>query len=72
MSTDIVMPGGMDGAELGPDARRRMPGLKVIYASGYTRNGMGGGIDLDADIDLVNKPYSKEDLGRIVHTVLNR
>jgi PAS domain S-box-containing protein len=54
--TDVVMP-GMDGVALGQEARRLVPGIKVILASGYpvssqakTNSGLG-------DFDLINKPY---------------
>jgi DNA-binding NtrC family response regulator len=33
--TDIVMPGGMNGFDLGSAATRMRPRLKVIYMSGY-------------------------------------
>ena len=72
MLTDIVMPGGMDGAQLARKAREAMPGLKVVYASGYTRNGMGGGIELDPDIELVNKPFSQDELGRALRRALDQ
>src|SRR5258707_408397 len=34
--TDIVMPNGMNGRELGIVIRAQRPDLKVIYMSGYT------------------------------------
>ncbi|HEY0939130.1 MAG TPA: ATP-binding protein [Steroidobacter sp.] len=34
--TDIVMPGGMNGFELGRLARERRPHLPVLYATGYS------------------------------------
>ena len=36
--TDVVLPGGINGRELADEARRRRPELKVLYATGYTRN----------------------------------
>jgi CheY-like chemotaxis protein len=35
MLTDIVMPGGMNGFELGRAARANRPDLAVLYMSGY-------------------------------------
>jgi CheY-like chemotaxis protein len=34
--TDIRLPGSMDGWRLAEEARRLRPGLKVIYATGFT------------------------------------
>ena len=33
--TDIVMAGGMTGVDLAQEARRRRPGLKILFTSGY-------------------------------------
>jgi PAS domain S-box-containing protein len=54
--TDIVMPGGMGGRELAAVARQRRPGLKVLFTSGYTKNGVVRG-DGGSDLDLLSKPY---------------
>jgi CheY-like chemotaxis protein len=34
--TDVVMPGGMNGVELGVQLQRDRPDLKVLHMSGYT------------------------------------
>src|SRR5690606_27113127 len=44
LSTDIVLPGGVNGRELANRARELRPGLPVLFTSGYsedvvTRNG---------------------------------
>src|SRR5207244_4132002 len=33
--TDVIMPGGLDGAQLAHEVHRRRPGLKVLFTSGY-------------------------------------
>lgn len=35
--TDIRLPGGMDGWQLGEAARALRPGLPIIYATGFTQ-----------------------------------
>jgi CheY-like chemotaxis protein len=34
--SNVVMPDGMDGAQLAVEARRIAPGLKILLTSGYT------------------------------------
>lgn len=58
---DVLLPGGMSGAELAAQARRDRPGLHVLLTSGYLR----GGTDHDgelAEAAVLRKPYSQEDL----------
>ena len=38
--TDVVLGAGLDGVALGREARRRRPGLPVIYVSGYPRDAL--------------------------------
>src|SRR5690606_18648155 len=33
--TDMVMPGGMNGRDLAERARRRRPGVRILFMSGY-------------------------------------
>ena len=35
--SDVVMPGGMSGLELGQTLRKQRPGLPVVLATGYTQ-----------------------------------
>lgn len=60
--TDIVMPGGMTGLDLAHEARRRRPGLKVLFTSGYAepaavRNSMS-----TANVAWLGKPYGITEL----------
>ncbi len=48
--TDIIMPGGMSGAELAERLQTQQPGLKVIYASGFSP-GMG-----PKELAVLNRP----------------
>jgi PAS domain S-box-containing protein len=56
--TDIVMPGGMNGFELGRLARERRPSLPVLYATGYTASFTAA----EKGADLLTKPYREADL----------
>jgi PAS domain S-box-containing protein len=56
--TDIVMPGGMNGFELGRLARERRPQLPVLYATGYAASYAAP----EKGADMLAKPYREADL----------
>ena len=56
--TDIVMPGGMNGFELGRLARERRPHLPVLYATGYAASYAAP----EKGADMLAKPYREADL----------
>jgi len=70
--TDIVLPGPMDGVRLAVEARRRRPGLPVLFTSGYTEHALVGNGQLSEDVDLLTKPYRKGDLGNKLRALLGR
>src|SRR6201999_2322008 len=58
--SDVVMPGGMNGAQLSIEARRLRPDLKVLLTSGYVAdqdNDHGVGVD----VPILNKPYRRDE-----------
>ncbi|MHC2330777.1 hybrid sensor histidine kinase/response regulator [Bradyrhizobium sp. USDA 4454] len=61
--TDVVMP-GMSGIELAEEIRRQGLDLPIVLASGYSQvlsqQGSGG-------FELLQKPYSTEQLARVLH-----
>jgi len=62
--TDVIMPGSMHGADLAREARARYPHLKVLFTSGYTKNVTLHKGRLDESVELLSKPYRREDLAR--------
>jgi PAS domain S-box-containing protein len=71
--TDVVMPGELRSPELARKARQRLPGVGVLFTSGYTENAIVHGGRLDAGVELLAKPYSREALARKVrHVLANR
>jgi CheY-like chemotaxis protein len=69
--TDIVMPGGIGGAELGREVARSRPAVKILYTSGYSADGIVHHGRLDPGVVLLGKPYRKLDLARKIRDVLD-
>jgi PAS domain S-box-containing protein len=69
--TDVVMPGPLKSPELARKARDRIPGIAVLFTSGYTENAIVHGGRLDAGVELLPKPYSREALALKVRLVLD-
>lgn len=68
--TDVVMPGPLTSTDLARKAQERLPGIAVLFTSGYTENSIVHGGRLDAGVDLLSKPYTREALARKVRHVL--
>ncbi|HEX7819009.1 MAG TPA: type II toxin-antitoxin system ParD family antitoxin [Sphingobium sp.] len=68
--TDVVMPGTLKSPELARKARERIPGIAVLFTSGYTENSIVHGGKLDAGLELLSKPYTREALARKFRHVL--
>jgi PAS domain S-box-containing protein len=70
--TDVVMPGGLLGPALAEQARRLRPGLRVLFTSGYTENGIVHHGRVDPGVLLLTKPYRRRELAEKVRLALER
>jgi PAS domain S-box-containing protein len=68
--TDVIMLEGMNGRELAEDIAKRRPGVPVLFTSGYSEDAIVHQGRLDPGIALLNKPYRKADLARMVREAL--
>ncbi|MDZ7670130.1 MAG: ATP-binding protein [Gammaproteobacteria bacterium] len=68
--TDVIMPGGMSGREVAEEARRRRPGLRVLFTSGYAENAIVHHGRLEPGMRLLGKPYHRSELARAVRQAL--
>jgi len=68
--TDVIMPGGMNGRQLADEVRKRRPGIKVLYTSGYTENAIVHHGRLDEGVLLLAKPYRKAQLASMLQQAL--
>jgi signal transduction histidine kinase len=69
--SDVIMPGGMNGAQLAVEARRIRPNLKVLLTSGYTAEALVHEHGLPDDLLVLGKPYRHEDLANKISLVMN-
>jgi CheY-like chemotaxis protein len=71
--TDVVMPGTLKSREMARRAKERLPGLAVLFTSGYTENSIVHGGILDVGVELLSKPYTREALAqRMRHVIANQ
>jgi len=68
--TDVVMPGGVSGFELGRQLADRRPGARIVYTSGYTP-AASGPEELHEGRNFLSKPFSLEQLARTVRARLD-
>lgn len=68
--TDVVMPGTLRSPELARRAKRILPDLAVLFASGYTEKAIVHAGRLDHGVDLLSKPYSGDQLVQKIRRVM--
>jgi CheY-like chemotaxis protein len=69
--TDVVLP-GKSGRVLADLARQLRPEVPVLYTTGYSRNAIVHQGRLDADVNLITKPFTFDQLAVKVRDVLDR
>jgi len=68
--SDVIMPGGMSGYDLGRVAKTRWPRIKVLLTSGFPEEKLNGNGHPPWNMRLLLKPYRKEDLALLLREVL--
>lgn len=70
--TDIMLPGALDGDELGVVARRLRPGIQVLCTSGYSEVRTEDLGDRGHRFGFIAKPYTKAELARQLRGALDQ
>ncbi|MCG8508918.1 MAG: cache domain-containing protein [Rhodospirillales bacterium] len=68
--SDLIMPGGMSGLDLRDSIHTRWPGCRVLLMTGYSADEFSRrGVDWD-EINLIRKPFGRDDLLRAVASTM--
>jgi PAS domain S-box-containing protein len=69
--TDMVMPGGVSGGDLGKILQARNPKLKVLYTSGYSTEILRRDSIFVKGVNFLSKPYDIPTLLKAIRTCLD-
>ncbi|HEX6736645.1 MAG TPA: response regulator, partial [Vicinamibacteria bacterium] len=70
--TDVMLPKGMTGRQVAEDLARERPGLRVLYASGYSEDVLQHRGQLAPGLQLLSKPYNFDELATAVREAMGR
>lgn len=68
--SDVIIPGGINGAQLAVRARHVRPDLKILLTSGYTAAALSLDHGLPDNLEVVGKPYRREELAKKLRLVI--
>jgi CheY-like chemotaxis protein len=69
--SDVVLPGGMTGAQVAAQAKAIRPEIKVLFTTGYARNAIVHHGRLDKGVELITKPFTYADLAAKIRDVID-
>jgi CheY-like chemotaxis protein len=69
--SDVIMPGGMSGAQLAAFLQEGYPSIPVLLCSGYTGQHLSAELPLE-NIRCLRKPYTAVELAEAVAGVIHR
>lgn len=67
--TDVMLGSGDTGPELAKKARQNLPGLRILFASGYAASEFDHGTPFELGA-LINKPYERAELAQAIRVAL--
>lgn len=68
--TDLIMP-GMNGKDLSMEILAKQPNMHVLFMSGYTADVIAHRGILDAGVNFIHKPFTKNDLAAKIRAILD-
>lgn len=70
--TDVGLPGGLNGRQVADEARRRQPGLKVLFVTGYADSVVLRNNTTEPGIAVMTKPFAIDDLQQQAGALLDQ
>jgi len=70
MVTDVIMPGGMNGAELAQKVHQLSPRTRVVFSSGFPAEALAERSGTLVDGPVLHKPYQRSELAAIVQRTM--
>jgi len=67
--TDVGLP-GLNGRWLAEEASRRLPGIKILFISGYARDAIVRHGVLEEGVELLSKPFTIGSLAGKINQIL--
>ncbi|HYZ63274.1 MAG TPA: PAS domain S-box protein [Acetobacteraceae bacterium] len=68
--TDVGLPGGMNGPEVAAAARRKRPGLKVLFITGYAESKVLDPASFEPGMQVLTKPFALDTLAARIKALL--
>jgi signal transduction histidine kinase/CheY-like chemotaxis protein len=68
--SDVVMPGGMNGVQLAAEAQRIRADIKVLLTSGYSAAALSREHGLPATLEVLRKPYRRDEIANKLRLVI--
>lgn len=69
--TDVGLPGGMNGRQVADAMVSILPGLKVLFITGFAENAVIGNGQLSPNMALVTKPFAMEVLATKIQDIMD-
>jgi CheY-like chemotaxis protein len=70
--SDVIMPGPVSSLQLGEVVRERLPKAQILYTSGYAEGVLAHEGKVEANINLLQKPYHPDALSARIRHLLRR
>jgi signal transduction histidine kinase len=71
--SDVIMPGPVSSRDLESFVREHLPNTQILFTSGYAEGVLAHAGKVDATLNLLQKPYSVDQLGaRVRHLLRHR
>ena len=69
--SDVVMP-NMDGPTMARELKTILPGVPIIFVSGYAEDAFAKNLDPDQEFHFLPKPFSLKQLAAAVKDVMGK